>query len=93
MPPDLSSGTLRALDKKSIPLFEVSINCILRCFCGRVIAVVNDSSSHATEDRLDYVKELSTSGQGCSLHDGETILNCLPVNVIQMREQLSRYVP
>src|ERR1700693_759581 len=88
MPPDLSSGALRAPDKKVVPLFEVSINCILRSFCGRVIAVVNDSFSHATEDRLDYVEELRTSGQGRRRHDGETVLDCLLVNLIQMCEQL-----
>jgi hypothetical protein len=93
MPPDLSSGALRAPDKKGVPLFEVSINCILRSSCGRVIAVVNDSFSHAAEDRFYYVEELRTSGQRCSLHDGETILNRLLVNFIQMREQLSLYVP
>src|ERR1039457_1217907 len=91
MTPDLSPGALRATDKKVVPLFEVSIDCILRSFCGRVIAVVNDCFSHAAEDRLDDVEELRTSGKGCGLHDGQTVLNCLLVNRIQMQEQLLRY--
>jgi hypothetical protein len=83
MTPDLSSGALRAPDKKGVPLFEVLINCILRSFCGRVIAVMDDSFSHATEGRLYYVEELRTSGQG-AVFDGETILHRLLVNFIQM---------
>src|SRR6266545_3615943 len=91
--PDLSSSPLRALDKVVVPLLEVSIDCILSSFCGRVIAVVNDSFSHAAEDRLDHVEELRTSGQGCCLHDGETVVECLLVRLIQMRKQFLRYVP
>jgi hypothetical protein len=84
MSPDLVSGALRTPDKKLVPLFEVSIDCILRSLCGWIIAVVNDSFSHATEDRLDYVEELRTGGQGCRLHEGEIVLDCLLVNIIQM---------
>ena len=45
---------------------------------------MNDFFSHATEDRLDYVEELRTSGQRRSLYDGETVLDCLLVNLIQV---------
>jgi hypothetical protein len=84
MPPDLSPGTLRAPNKKLVPLSEVSIDCLFRSICGRVVTVVNDSFSHPTEDRFDYVEKLRSSGQGCGLHDGEPVLICLPVNFIQM---------
>ena len=84
MPPDLVSSSLRTPDKKLVPLFEVAIDCVLRRMCGWIIAVVNDSFSHTTEDRLDYVEELGTSGQGCSLHKGKTVLDCLLIYLIQM---------
>jgi len=84
MPPDFVSGALWTADKEFVPLFEVSIDCILRSLCGWIIAVVNDSFSHATEDRLDYVEELRTSGKGRRLHDGEIVLDCLLIYHIQM---------
>ena len=93
MPPDLVSGALRTPYKKLVPFFEVLIDCILCTFCGWIIAVVNDSFSHATEDRLDYVEELRTSRKGRRLHDGEIVLDYLLIYHIQMRKQLLRYVP
>ena len=61
IPPDLSSSALRAPDEVIVPRLGVSIDCILRIIRGRVVAVVNDSLSHATEDQLDQVEGLRTS--------------------------------
>ena len=93
MPPDLVSGALRTPDKKLVPLFEVSIDCIFSSVCRRVIAIVNDTFSHAAKDRLYYVEELRAGGQGRCLHDREAVLGCLLVDLVQMRKQLFRYVP
>jgi len=53
--PDFLSGSLGVLLEIGIPISEVLIDCRLCDIHRLVIAVVDDRTRHATEDRLDHV--------------------------------------
>ena len=56
-PNDLASPP-RVLSERFISFMEMSVDCALAFIDGRVVAVVNDCTRHAAEDRLDDVEEL-----------------------------------
>ena len=57
--PDFLPGSLGMLLEIGIPIFEVSTDCRLCDIHRLIVAVVDDRTRHATEDRLDYIQELS----------------------------------
>ena len=59
--PDFLPSSLGMLLEIGIPISEVLIDSRLCDIHGLVVTVVDDRTRHATEDRLDYVQELSAS--------------------------------
>src|ERR1700686_5641517 len=57
--PDFLPGSLGMLPEIGIPISEVTIDCRLCDIHRLVIAVVDNRTRHATEDRLDHIQELS----------------------------------
>ena len=91
--PDFVAGPLWVFRKLLVPIFEVSVDSVLRSFHGLIVAVVNDRFSHSTEYRLDDVEELCPGGQWRGSDDGTTICRCLTVNLVQMGVEPFRNVP
>src|SRR5215813_6363935 len=60
--PYLVASSARVLRESFIPFSEMPVDCPLAFIDRRVVAVVNDRTGHAAEDRLYNIQELGTAG-------------------------------
>ena len=64
--PDDVASAARVLRERSVSLAEMPIDCTLAFVDRLIVAIVNNSAGHPTEDRLYHIQELGTAGSGAS---------------------------
>src|SRR6266481_8704662 len=62
--PNLTPCSFGVYSKVLVPLSVVTVDRVLRCFNGMIIAVMYDSPRHSAEHGFNYIEELGTGGQG-----------------------------
>ena len=82
--PDDIAGAPWVLCKRTIPLAEIPIDCTLAFLDRRIVAVVNDRSSHPAEYRLYDVQELGTARERrqLNLRSGRGRIDVLRVELV-----------
>src|SRR5467141_322662 len=84
--PNLTPCSFGVYSKVLVPLSVVTVDRVLRCFNGMIIAVMYDSPRHSAEHGFDYIEELGTGRQWGGLYNrisfGESFI-IPPFNVLE----------
>jgi hypothetical protein len=67
--PNLTACSFWVYSKMLVPLSVVTVDRVLRCFNGMIIAVMYDSPGHSAEHGFDHIEELGTGGQWGGLYN------------------------
>src|SRR5882724_10486310 len=93
--PKLAAGSPWIVAKVSIPFGKVPVDSSHRLTDRLIVAIVDDSRSHAAENRLDHIQELSVGRQWSQLDVGTTAMCPIlrRINLVHSPVKLLRCVP